>query len=540
MIFATPVLTRDYFSKKTGSEYGIGLWNKIILFIKFRKNIKRVSCASSFLEHLKMATAILNIPKNLEGVVVECGAYKGGSTVNLSLLCSACGRRLKVFDSFEGLPDPEQEDKAHLVFGSREIHAYSKGAFKGVLEEVKENVKKYGDLSVCDFYKGYFKDTMPQFKEKCVFVFEDADLKESIEDCLKNLWPLLGDGCYFYTHEAQHLETASLFFDNEWWNKNLNSKAPGLVGAGNGLGISVDGDFFGGSTGYAIKNPEKSSFTEKPQDSQLLVSIITPTFNRGEFLEKNILSIKNQNYKNIEHIVTDGGSTDNSLDILKKYEGTYNLKWVSEKDNGCANAMNKGFKMASGDIFCWLDADDYYLPGTLEKVVKIFQNNPNVDVVFGDIFVCNANGKIIDFIRHTDFSADTAIYEGMNVSTQAIFWRKKVHNMLDQLDEKYLRCADYDFFVRMGLLGVKFFHSRDFLSVYRHHKGQISRSVKLRQSEEKTIVEKYKDRNLSRFGLRLKKVQALLRRGLHLIKQGDIYYVLRGILRRTGIIKKYE
>ena len=108
-------------------------------------------------------------------------------------------------------------------------------------------------------------------------------------------------------------------------------------------------------------------------NEKLLVSIITVTFNRGRFLEQAIQSIKNQDYSNIEHIVIDGGSTDNTLDILKKYEGTYNLKWISEKDEGIADAVNKGFRMAKGEVVGFLDSDDVLIPKVISKVAKIFK-----------------------------------------------------------------------------------------------------------------------------------------------------------------------
>ena len=112
-----------------------------------------------------------------------------------------------------------------------------------------------------------------------------------------------------------------------------------------------------------------------------LVSIITITLNRARYLEETILSIKNQDYLHIEHIVIDGGSTDGTLELLKRYENQYNMRWISEKDGGIIDALNKGLRMAKGDIFCWLDSDDTYLPGTIKKIVKVFQKHPKVDLV---------------------------------------------------------------------------------------------------------------------------------------------------------------
>jgi len=269
---------------------------------------------------------------------------------------------------------------------------------------------------------------------------------------------------------------------------------------------------------------------------KILVSIITPTLNRAQFLERNILSIKNQDYPFIEHVVVDGASTDNTIEILRKYEGTYNLKWISEKDRGCANAMNKGFKMAKGDIFCWLDSDDIYLPGTIRKIVEIFQKYPNVDVVFGNMFIIDQSDKIIDYIKCTEFDGEALLYTGMILNPQSTFWRRSLHKNLNGLDQKYLRCADYDFFLRMALSEAKFYHIRDFLAAYRHHSQQLSKSVELCRREGSKIAYKYFDENLTIRSLEWKKRKILVRRALQYIKQGDIWYVLRGILRRIGIL----
>ncbi len=97
-------------------------------------------------------------------------------------------------------------------------------------------------------------------------------------------------------------------------------------------------------------------------NSKPLVSIVTPSLNQGGFIEDCIRSVKNQSYKNIEHIIVDGGSTDATINILKKYEGTYNMIWLSEPDNGMYDAINKGFKLSKGEIMAWINADDMYLP----------------------------------------------------------------------------------------------------------------------------------------------------------------------------------
>ena len=269
----------------------------------------------------------------------------------------------------------------------------------------------------------------------------------------------------------------------------------------------------------------------------LVVSIITPNYNREKYLEKTIQSIISQKDVLIEHVVVDGASTDGSLDILKKYEGKYNLKWISEKDNGCADAMEKGFLMATGDIFCWLDSDDIFLPDTLKKVVKIFKSRKEVDVVFGNMFICDRDDRIIDYVKRTTFDADAMIYLGMIMSPQATFWRKSLHRNLHGIDRTYLRCADYDFFCRMGLAGAKFYHINDYLAVYRVHGEQLTKSVQLCQKEADEISKKYMDKSLSPKALMNKKRNILIRRAFYFLRQGDIWYALRSFLTRLGFVK---
>ena len=261
-----PFVLSEYFRKSTGEEYGVGFFTKLFLIVKMYRNTKVIPSVSSYLEHFLMATKLLNIPKALEGSIVECGCYKGGSTANLSLVCASCGRQLEVFDSFRGLPQPSIHDRAHAVLDTHEVHTYAKGSWHGSIEEVKGNVSRYGKIEVCNFHVGYFDDTLSIFKSGCAFIFLDVDLRDSLETCLKYLWPLLQDECYLFTHEAPHMEIASLFFDKAWWREHLNSKPPGLVGAGSGIGLVPESGGFKSALGYTVKNPRLSDFTEIPQD----------------------------------------------------------------------------------------------------------------------------------------------------------------------------------------------------------------------------------------------------------------------------------
>ena len=116
------------------------------------------------------------------------------------------------------------------------------------------------------------------------------------------------------------------------------------------------------------------------------ISIVTPSFNQGRFLERTILSVLNQNYPNLEYIVMDGGSTDESVEIIKKYEN-YLAYWISEKDNGQSDAIKKGFQKSTGEILAWLNSDDIYLSGALRGVAGFFRDGKGTEVVYGNRYI---------------------------------------------------------------------------------------------------------------------------------------------------------
>lgn len=246
-----PLVLRGFFRKEVGGAYWVGFQKKLWLCCKAVKAATRIQSGTSWRALILMAEKILSVPKSLPGYVAECGPWKGSSTATLSLVCRLAGRKLLVFDSFKGLPSPRGNDNAHHLLGTNAIATYEKGDFTGALEEVKANIKKYGAIEVCEFIEGYFSDTLPGFNKKLVFVYTDVDLRESLKDCLDNLWPHLQDNCYWFTDEAQHEEMAKLFYE----------KGIPLVGAGSGICF---GSGLGGSIGYAIKN--KSYTQTVPQN----------------------------------------------------------------------------------------------------------------------------------------------------------------------------------------------------------------------------------------------------------------------------------
>ena len=264
-LLSLPIILLGYLQAETGREFGVSLPTKIRLIYKMARNNRRILTASHFIEHLIMATQILRVPRAVEGCVVECGSFKGGSAANLSLICDLCDRKLQIFDSFAGLPEPSDTDRSHLLVDLHEVHSYGKGAYRGALQEVQDNISKSGKISACNFNVGYFDQTLPHFSQKCVLVFLDVDLVDSLETCFTYLWPLLQDGCYLFTHEAHHLEIASFFFNEEWWRTKMHCRAPGLIGAGTGLGLLPSPGGFKSALGYTVKNPNAQEFHLSPQ-----------------------------------------------------------------------------------------------------------------------------------------------------------------------------------------------------------------------------------------------------------------------------------
>ena len=188
-----------------------------------------------------------------------------------------------------------------------------------------------------------------------------------------------------------------------------------------------------------------------------LVSIVTPSFNQVQFLEETLLSILDQDYPRFECIVVDGGSTDGSLEIIERYAARL-AHWVSEADLGQADAINKGFALARGQIFAWLNSDDTYLPGAIGEAVGYLKSHPEVGMVYGNAYYIDASGRRIG--RYPARSTD---YRGLrrgvnNVTQQAMFFRSTLWRMVGPLDASFYYAMDYDLWVRLAAVTPIAFH----------------------------------------------------------------------------------
>lgn len=181
-----------------------------------------------------------------------------------------------------------------------------------------------------------------------------------------------------------------------------------------------------------------------PRDCPKL-SVITPSFNQGRFLEQTILSVLNQDYPNLEYIVIDGGSTDDSVEIIRRYEHRL-AYWISEKDNGQADAINKGLKRATGEIVGWLNSDDLYLPWTFRRAVAHLAANPEAAMVCGARLMIDECSRVSGFAFLPAYSPRNREY---SIAQETAFWRASVHQRIGWLDEALHFAMDVDFFVRM-------------------------------------------------------------------------------------------
>ena len=177
------------------------------------------------------------------------------------------------------------------------------------------------------------------------------------------------------------------------------------------------------------------------------VSVITPSYNQGSFIERTILSVISQNYPNLEYIICDGGSTDETINIIKKYDDKITW-WISEKDKGQTDAINKGMKRATGDIVCWINSDDILLPRALCYVANFFRNNPDCDFANGYSIEIDKEDRILKFthIILNKFFFRKGCY---NIAQQGMFWKRGLFDKIGYLDENFHAKMDVEWLIRV-------------------------------------------------------------------------------------------
>ena len=195
----------------------------------------------------------------------------------------------------------------------------------------------------------------------------------------------------------------------------------------------------------------KKDYSTKNYSKKLLpkISVIMPSFNHDQYIERSLISVINQGYPNLEFIVIDGKSSDNTSLIIDKYK-EYISFYRSKEDKGQSDALNYGFSKATGEIFSWLNSDDVYMPGALFAAAAAFQNNSSAEIVFGDWWSIDSEDSLISINYAFDFNINHFIYEGFHLNSQAMFWKKNVHENFGNFDIELHKTMDYEMILSFG------------------------------------------------------------------------------------------
>ena len=204
---------------------------------------------------------------------------------------------------------------------------------------------------------------------------------------------------------------------------------------------------------------------------QPLVSIVTPSFNQAPYLEVTIRSVLDQDYPDLEYIIVDGGSSDGSVDIIRRYADRL-AWWVTEADKGQTDAINKGFARAKGEILAWLNSDDTYQPGAVSEAVAFLRSQPEVGLVYSDANFIDENGKLIGCFpaAQTDYRRLRRGY--VHIPQQAAFFRAELWRKVGPLDPSFYFAMDYDLWVRLAALAPIHYVPRAWANFRLHTRGK--------------------------------------------------------------------
>ncbi len=185
--------------------------------------------------------------------------------------------------------------------------------------------------------------------------------------------------------------------------------------------------------------------------SPLLVSIVTPSYNSLPYIKETIESVRMQDYSSIEHIIIDGSSTDGTREYIQSQP---NLTWISEPDKGQSDALNKGFRLARGDIIGWLNADDIYWQSVVSMAVNFLETNPDVDLVYGDIQIIDAQSAVVGVSRSESFDLERLFVKNY-INQPTIFMRRRILDALGGVNTQLHYVMDWEFWLRAGFAGFK-------------------------------------------------------------------------------------
>jgi glycosyltransferase involved in cell wall biosynthesis len=205
------------------------------------------------------------------------------------------------------------------------------------------------------------------------------------------------------------------------------------------------------------------------------ISVVTPSFNQGRYLEAAIRSVLDQDYPDLEYIVMDGGSTDGSVDIIRRYADRL-AYWVSAPDGGQSAAIASGFQRATGDILAWLNSDDIYLPGALHQVGRAFEQAPSVDFVYGARRIIDERGHPIGSRNPPTLLHKYYFVFGQWIPQECAFWRRTLYDRVGGLDPTLRFSLDFSLFIRMWAMG-RFKKIDVELGAFRAHEATKTRTL---------------------------------------------------------------
>lgn len=205
------------------------------------------------------------------------------------------------------------------------------------------------------------------------------------------------------------------------------------------------------------------------------ISIVTPSYNQGQFIEETIRAVLLQGYPNIEFIIIDGGSKDDTVEVIKKYD-PFITYWVSEKDGGQANAINKGFERATGQIYYWINSDDWPEKDTFGIVAKKFKEFPEIGVLFGNCYFIDESYNVLKLRKGYDFNTADLI-ELNPIEQNTVFFRATVWESYGGIQETLHFIVDFELWLRWSLKGIRFKYSSELFAYFRLH--QTSKSTQL-------------------------------------------------------------
>ena len=210
--------------------------------------------------------------------------------------------------------------------------------------------------------------------------------------------------------------------------------------------------------------------------SETHISLVTCSFGQARFLDATLRSVLDQNYRNLEYIVIDGGSTDGSIDIIRRHEGRL-AYWVSENDAGQTDALAKGFAKSTGEVMGWLCSDDLSIPGALHRIGRFFEDHPEVDAVYGDALWIDADGVCLRAKKEMAFDRFSLMFDHNYIAQPSMFWRRGLYERVGGLDRNFNLAMDSDLWEKFSRV-ARIHHVPEYWSCMRYYPEQKTQALR--------------------------------------------------------------